>query len=219
MNKKFNVLTGLLLMLTLTVFAQEEKIKVACIGNSITYGSGIRNRDKDSYPMVLGQMLNHEYEVRNYGISARTMLSKGDHPYMKEPAFQEALDYRPNIVIIKLGTNDSKPHNWKHKSQYAKDMQTMITAFRKLPSTPEIYLCYPAKVYGGVQWGINDSIIVNDIIPLIKRVAQKNKIKIIDLHEATSNMPENFPDKVHPNENGAAVIAETVYKAITGKDK
>ena len=37
-----------------TAYAQ---IKVACIGNSITAGSGIKNRDKDSYPSVLNQML------------------------------------------------------------------------------------------------------------------------------------------------------------------
>jgi lysophospholipase L1-like esterase len=112
-----------------------------------------------------------------------------------------------------LGTNDSKPQNWQYKEEYPQDMQIMIDAFRTLPSHPNIYLCYPAKAYAK-QWGINDSIIVNDVIPYIKQVAEKNNLRIIDLYAATENMEENFPDKIHPNKYGAIVLAETVYKAI-----
>jgi lysophospholipase L1-like esterase len=192
----------------------EEKIRVACVGNSITYGANIQNRDSDSYPAVLQQLLDsNKYEVRNYGFSSRTLLNKGDYPYMKEDMFSEALNFQPNIVVIKLGTNDSKPQNWLYKEEYSQDMQAMIDAFRGLPSNPDIYLCYPAKAYS-VEWGINDSIIVNDIIPYINQIAETNNLKIIDLHTATENMEDNFPDKIHPNEEGAKILAETVYKAL-----
>ena len=67
-------------------------------------------------------MLGRGYEVRNFGFSARTMLMKGDHPYMKEQMFQDALKYNPDIVVIKLGTNDSKSFNWKYKADLPKDM-------------------------------------------------------------------------------------------------
>ena len=203
----------------LNVWSQEvvNTIRVACVGNSITFGAGIANRDRDSYPSVLGQMLGRGYEVRNFGFSARTMLMKGDHPYMKEQMFQEALQYNPNIVVIKLGTNDSKPFNWKHKADFQSDMQAMVNAFNAIPSKPKIYLCYPAKAYL-LQYGINDSIIVNGVIPVIDRVAKQNKLPIIDLHTSTSGMEANFPDKIHPDPIGAHKIAETVYRAITGKE-
>lgn len=106
------------------------KIKVACVGNSITAGAGIKNRDKDSYPMMLGQMLGKEYDVRNFGVSGRTMLQKGNS-YMKEKAYKQALDFQPDILIVKLGTNDTNPSFWKYKSEYSKDMLTMLQAFRK----------------------------------------------------------------------------------------
>ena len=73
-----------------------EKIKVACVGNSITAGYGVQNRDKDSYPMLLGQMLGQEYDVRNFGVSSKTMLRKGNS-YMAERAYQRALDFCPDI--------------------------------------------------------------------------------------------------------------------------
>lgn len=97
-----------ILLLTITAFlfsTTYAQIKVACIGNSITAGSGIKNRDRDSYPSVLGQMLGKEYLVRNYGISGRIVINKGDNPYIKEKAYKDALKFLPDIVIIKLGTN------------------------------------------------------------------------------------------------------------------
>ena len=175
------------------VAAQKKVIKIACIGNSITYGVGTRNPAKDSYPAVLGQMLGDGYEVRNFGVSARTMLMKGDNPYMKEERYRQALDYNPDIV---------QPQNWRYKSDFKKDMETMIRTLRALPSKPEIYLCYPIPAYA-VQWGINDSIIVHGVMPVINRLAAKYGLKVIDLHTPLTGMKECFADNVHPNEKAA----------------
>lgn len=218
MKKLINLIVCILAA-GLTGWAQDAArvIRVACVGNSITYGSGIANRDRDSYPSVLGQMLGREYEVCNFGFSARTMLMKGDHPYMKEQMFRDALQYNPDIVVIKLGTNDSKWFNWKHKADLPRDIQTMVDAFKAIPSRPKIYLCYPPKAYG-IQYSINDSVIEQGIIPVIDRVAKKNRLPVIDLHTALSGMKAHFPDNVHPDPVGAHKIAETVYRAITGRE-
>ena len=172
---------------------RKDAVRVACIGNSITFGAGIRNRSRDSYPSVLARMLGDSYWVKNFGVSARTMLNKGDHPYMNEPAYKNALAFNPNIVVIKLGTNDSKSFNWKYKADFMKDAQTMIDAFKGLPSQPKIYLCYPSKAYLTGD-GINDDIISKEIIPMIKKLAKKNDLSVIDLHTAMDGMPELFPD-------------------------
>lgn len=192
---------------------KKETIRVACIGNSITYGAGIKNRKRDSYPALLGSMLGKGHYVKNFGISARVMLNKGDNPYMKEQKYQDALTFNPNIVVIKLGTNDTKPQNWKYKADFMKDMQTMIDSFSALPSKPKIYLCSPAKAYKD-SWGIRDSVIVNGVVPMVKKLAKKNKLQLIDLHTATSDKEELFPDKIHPNEQGTKIMATTVYQAI-----
>ena len=193
---------------------RKDAVRVACIGNSITFGAGIRNRSRDSYPSVLARMLGDNYWVKNFGVSARTMLNKGDHPYMNEPAYKNALAFNPNIVVIKLGTNDSKSFNWKYKADFMKDAQTMIDAFKGLPSQPKIYLCYPSKAYLTGD-GINDDIISKEIIPMIKKLAKKNNLSVIDLHTAMDGMPELFPDRIHPNEKGAQVMAKAVYQSIS----
>lgn len=192
---------------------RKDAVRVACIGNSITFGAGIKNRSRDSYPSVLARMLGDGYWVKNFGVSARTMLNKGDHPYMNEPAYKNALAFNPNIVVIKLGTNDSKSFNWKYKADFMKDAQTMIDAFKVLPAQPKIYLCYPSKAYLTGD-GINDDIISKEIIPMIKKLAKKNNLSVIDLHTAMDGMPELFPDRIHPNEKGAKVMAETVRRSI-----
>ena len=193
---------------------RKDAVRVACIGNSITFGAGIRNRSRDSYPSVLARMLGDNYWVKNFGVSARTMLNKGDHPYMNEPAYKNALAFNPNIVVIKLGTNDSKSFNWKYKADFMKDAQNMINAFKGLPSQPKIYLCYPSKAYLTGD-GINDDIISKEIIPMIKKLAKKNDLSVIDLHTAMDGMPELFPDRIHPNEKGAQVMAKVVYQSIS----
>lgn len=193
---------------------RKDAVRVACIGNSITFGAGIRNRSRDSYPSVLARMLGDNYWVKNFGVSARTMLNKGDHPYMNEPTYKNALAFNPNIVVIKLGTNDSKSFNWKYRADFMKDAQTMIDAFKGLPSQPKIYLCYPSKAYLTGD-GINDDIISKEIIPMIKKLAKKNDLSVIDLHTAMDGMPELFPDRIHPNEKGAQVMAKAVYQSIS----
>ena len=82
------------------------------------------------YPALLQQKLGENYQVKNFGVSARTMLNKGDNPYMNEMAWRDAVAFNPDIVIIKLGTNDSKPQNWQHGTEFKQDLVQMITTLR-----------------------------------------------------------------------------------------
>ncbi len=209
----------LLLILAGSIRAQEKKnCKVACIGNSITQGVGVKNMYQDSYPGILAQWLGKGYDVRNFGYSGRTMLMKGDRPYMKEQKYRDALAFEPDIVTIKLGTNDTKDINWPtHGHEFEHDMRTMVAAFQALPSHPDIYLCYPVPPTK-VQWTINDSTIVQHIIPIIDKIAKDMQVKVIDLHTPLLPHPECFPDCVHPNEEGALRIATEIYRTLTGKE-
>ena len=190
-----------------------DAIRVACIGNSITYGSGIDKRDKQGYPAQLQNMLGSGYHVRNFGLGARTMLSTGDHPYMNEYMWKDCKDFNPNIAIIKLGTNDSKTANW-NAVQYEKDMQQMIDELKALPSHPRIILGYPAKAWKE-QWTIREEVITGEIIPIIDKVAKRNKLEVVDFHTPTSTSSDLFvSDMIHPNPKGAKVLAETAKAAI-----
>lgn len=188
-------------------------LKVACIGNSITEGDGIKNKAKDSYPAQMQRILGENYEVKNFGVGGRTLLRKGDFPYWQETAFRETKDFQPNIVIIKLGTNDVKPQNWKHSAEFVKDYKVFIDEFQALDSKPKIYICYPVPAFE-VKWGIDNQVITKELIPLINQVAAEKELEIIDLYAALDGKKDLFSDNIHPNKAGAKVIAETVAKKI-----
>ena len=192
-------------------------IKVACIGNSITFGSGIADRPRDSYPAQLERMLGDHWIVRNFGVGGRTMLKKGDFPYWKEDAWAEAKTFLPDVVIIKLGTNDTKPQNWKYADDFLKDSRAMVRELKNLTSHPKIYLCKPVPAYAS-RWGINDSIIVHGVIPAIEMLAKEEHLEVIDLYQALSGKASLFPDQIHPNAEGAGLMAQAISKKLTGSD-
>jgi len=194
--------------------AVDARIKVACVGDSITFGTGIPDRDHNSYPAQLGQMLGAEWNVQNFGVSGTTLLNRGDRPYTKTPHYQAALAFQPDVVLIKLGTNDTKQQNWKHKSGYIGDYLQLINSFRTLESKPVIWICNPVPVFPE-QWGIKDSIVREEILPRIQYIAQKAGVPLIDLYTLMKHHPEFFPDKVHPNAAGATVMATTIASHLS----
>lgn len=196
---------------------KEDAVRVACIGNSITDGFGIGMAPVKGYPAVLQKKLGDGYQVKNFGVSARTMMNKGDLPYMNELAWRDAKAFNPNIVIIKLGTNDSKTHNWVHGAdEYRQSMQAMIDTLKALPSKPKIYLCSPIPAFKD-SWTINDSVIVNGEMPIIKKLAKKNKCQFVDLHTSYTYGDMMLNDGIHPNAKGAEKMADIIFDAIEKK--
>ena len=196
---------------------KEDAVRVACIGNSITDGHGIGMAPVKGYPAVLQKKLGEGYLVKNFGVSARTMMNKGDLPYMNELAWRDAKAFNPNIVVIKLGTNDSKTHNWVHGAdEFRQSMQVMIDTLKALPSKPKIYLCSPIPAFKD-SWTINDSVIVNGEMPIIKKLAKKNKCQFIDLHTSYTYGDMMLKDGIHPNAKGAAKMADIIFDAIEKK--
>jgi lysophospholipase L1-like esterase/pimeloyl-ACP methyl ester carboxylesterase len=192
-----------------------SQIKVACVGNSITYGAGIKDREINSYPAQLQNLLGKDYIVKNFGNSGTTLIKKGDHPYWEVKEYQEALDFLPNFVFIKLGTNDSKPQNRIHLDNFINNYTELINSFQNLKSKPKVILLLPVPVFSKqAVWGITDSIVVDSIIPKIREVAYQKNIEVVNLYNMFVDSPDLFPDKVHPNKDGAAVIAKRCSEVL-----
>ncbi len=196
--------------------ASQQQLNVACVGNSITYGAGISTRPEDAYPQQLQKLLGDAYQVENFGNSGRTLLKNGDNPFWVEPEFKAAIDMQPDIVIILLGTNDSKPQNWVYKNEYIPDYIAMIDTFRAVNPETQIYACLPPPAFS-VQWGIRDSIITTDIIPMIQKIVDSTKVQIIDFYSPFVDRNELFPDDIHPDIDGSWEMAKVVYTTLTGK--
>lgn len=194
-------------------------IKVACVGNSITYGTGIQNRAKDSYPAQLQQMLGSAFRVENFGKPGATLLKRGHRPYTMQEEFHKALAFKADIVVIHLGINDTDPRDWpNYRDDFIKDYRSLIDSFRVVnPNclvliarlTP-ITVYHPRFISGTRDWE-------DDIQKAVEKVAAyTDRVQLIDFHTPLYSHPDWIPDAVHPNEKGATLLARTVYESITG---
>jgi lysophospholipase L1-like esterase len=161
-------------------------------------------------------LLGEGYQVGNFGVSGRTLLKQGDFPYWKEKKYQAALAMEPAIVIIMLGTNDTKPQNWKFEAEFAADYRELVKSFQSLKSKPKVFVCRPVPGPGKGNYGINEENIQKEI-PRVDALAKELGCGVIDMHAALAKFPEMLPDRVHPNTAGAGEMAKAAAKAITGK--
>jgi acyl-CoA thioesterase I len=206
----FKQVVCLLLIAVLSASAQVTVIRVACVGNSITIGSNATQ----PYPLQLGQLLGPHYNVGNFGVSGRTLLKKGDFPYWNETAFADVQLFRPHIIIMCLGTNDSKPQNWAYKSEFYADYMDMIRVFRSVVPNAHIIVCNPPPAYSAA-WDISDAIIHNEIMPILRRVRSAARTDSIDFYGGMTGQSALFPDGIHPNNAGYALMANIALGKIT----
>jgi alpha-L-fucosidase 2 len=120
--------------------------------------------------------------------------------------------FQPEIIIIALGTNDSKDHNW-NGPRFEQDYLDMIKVLKADFPESEILICLPPPAFNH-SWGINDSTIREGVIPIIQRIAIDKKLQMVDFYTPLKSKIEMYPDSIHPNEAGANLMAEILHKAI-----
>lgn len=222
--------TTLLIVLTVSLgaFALERTprtpkrsktpIKVACVGNSITYGMTIDDPEHNSYPAQLQQMLGSAYEVGNFGKSGATLLRHGHRPYNEQEEYQRALKFAGDVVVIHLGINDTDPRNWpNHRDEFVSDYLQLIDSLRAvnprahfiLARLSSIHAQHPRFDSGTREWHAQ-------IQERIEEVARLSGAQLIDFNEPLLPFPNLIPDNIHPTREGATILAQTVYSAITG---
>ena len=216
MKKRTIVLFGMLLMVLTAVAG--GKIKVACVGNSVTWGMTIIDREKNCYPAQLQKMLGDKYEVRNFGHSGTTLLQHGHRPYVDQQEYQDALNFKADLIIIHLGLNDTDPRNWpEYSEEFNADYIRLIDSFRQANPKAKIWICLMTPIFerhprfesGTRDWHAQ-------IQKHIRQVATATRVPLIDLNTPLYSRPDLLADAIHPNAEGAKIIAETVYGALTG---
>ena len=196
----------------------EPKIKVSCVGNSITYGMRLDDRERESYPAQLQALLGDRYEVGNFGKSGATLLRHGHRPYFEQEEFRQAMDFAGDIVVIHLGINDTDPRNWPHfRDEFVGDYLALIDSLRSVNPKARFLIARMTPI------GSNHTRFISgtktwhgQIQKEIETVADVAGAELIDFYEPLYRYPWMFPDAVHPDAEGAGILAKTVYQGITG---
>ena len=211
-----------LFMLALAGVAGAAPVKVACIGDSITYGTALADRDNASYPAQLQKLLGEGYEVRNFGNPGRGIYlhswrGKERRGYRYMPEHQAALAWQPDIVVCNLGINDNGEFlktELRKPGAFRDDYLALLADYQALPTKPKLYLWGKlAPLAPGQRFcGSPEPFLMQ---AAIREVAERTGARLIDMQEPLRPLLlTGFPDKIHPNAEGAKLIAETTARAL-----
>ncbi|UCS92064.1 lysophospholipase [Echinicola marina] len=194
----------------------QRPIRVACIGNSVTYGAGIKDREQNSYPAQLQKLLGEAYTVKNFGHSGATLLRNGHNPYHLTDQYAEALSFEPDIAVIHLGLNDTDPRNWpNYQLDFEGDYSQLIDTLRSVNPKIEIHIASLSPIFSGHprfksgtrEWHY-------EIRQKIQWLAKANNVQLMDLYQPFVTRPDLFPDNIHPNMAGAKMMADLVHSYL-----
>ena len=204
-----------------------KKIRIACIGDSITTGGRLDAPAKDSYPAQLQVLLGDRYDVQNLGVGSCTLIRKGSPNVWTTLKRIQTENLNPDIAIINLGVNDTcggKRNCWSHEGDFPGDYRDLIEALRALPSKPRIWICAPTPLVvetPGLSESRKQELLergrrLQQLIGIIKQIAKEKDAGLIDLNSPLAGKPALFTEKdgVHPNKDGYRAIAELVGKEL-----
>ncbi len=184
---------------------ENEPIRVACVGDSLTRGT--------EYTLFLWEQLGSDYIISDFGVGGTTVSAASEKPYMNESAFKLAQNFQPSVVIIMLGTNDAGIN--ETQEAFIADYTTLIASFQSLKTSPEVLIVQPPPIYNNTS--LSNAILVNRILPGIQAVADRTGVTLVDAYTPLLSHPDYFADGVHPNADGAKIIAESIYAALAAE--
>ena len=198
---------------------KDERIKISCVGDSLTYGSGVlKTRDTDAYPAQLQIKMGTDHLVSNFGLRNATASASGDLPYVESEEYQQSLKSKPDIVVLMLGTNDTKTYNW-NASDYEAGLKELVESYQQLDTKPTVYLmrspyCYSLDGSDVAEYDIQPAVVSDELGGIVDKVAAETGVEVIDLYSVTEGQDELYTDGIHFNAKGYELIADEVYSNL-----
>jgi len=198
---------------------KDERIRVSCVGDSLTYGSGVlKTRDTDAYPAQLQIKMGTDHLVSNFGLRNATASASGDLPYVESEEYQQSLKSKPDIVVLMLGTNDTKTYNW-NASDYEAGLKELVESYQQLDTKPTVYLmrspyCYSLDGSDVAEYDIQPAVVADELGGIVEKVAAETGVEVIDLYGVTEGQDELYTDGIHFNAKGYELIADEVYSNL-----
>ncbi len=198
---------------------KDTRVRVTCVGDSLTYGSGVlKTRELDCYPAQLQTKAGTGYLVSNFGLRNATASSSGDLPYVESQEYKDSLESEPDIVVLMLGTNDTKTYNW-NAEDYEAGLKDLVLSYQQLATNPVVYLmrspyCYSLDGSDVAEYDIQPEVVKDELGPIVDRVASETQVTVIDLYSVTEGLDDLYTDGIHFNKDGYDLIADTVYENV-----
>lgn len=202
--------------------------RVACLGDSITFGAQVADREHNAYPAQLGVLLGEAFEVRNFGVGGATLLRRADRPFMATERFANALAWRPHVAVVILGTNDSCQNErrdcWQHHDDLAADARALIAALQGARADVRVVLCSPPPMFPAKNGLASERAAdLRARAPRLRQVAATARavaaampnVEYLELGRTLRS--RDVTDGVHTSPFGAERIARRVAEAIAGE--
>jgi len=197
--------------------AKEGQRKVACVGDSITYGHGTTFWPDHTYPTQLQKLLGKGYHVSNFGFNGKTVTSNSADAYVATKLFTQSTQYNADILVFMMGTNDTKPRNWHSEEAFRTDFKKLLDCY----PYAKVVLCTPATAFykEGVSGDLAEYEIqpklVDRVADIVRQEAAQRGCALVDIHALMADKPHWYiPDRIHPNNSGALIIAQAVAEGI-----
>lgn len=200
-------------------------LRVACLGDSVTLGTGVVGRAHNPYPAQLGYRLGPRYDVAAFGLGGATLLLKGDRPYLESKEFAAALEWSPDVAVVILGANDTcldrTRRNWEHIASLQDDAWELVRRLREGREGVRVLLCSPPAIFPqGSAVTPSRRPELSERAPRIAGVARTLRdaaaalegVEFVDLTRTLE--AAQVPDGVHPDSFGAAALAERIREAL-----
>ncbi len=162
---------------------------IVCFGDSLTAGIGAA--PGMDYPARLSRLIG--MEVINAGVAGDTTARALDR-------LEVVLELQPRIVMITLGGNDLK--NEVEREVAFKNLEEIVGRFQDNGAL---------VVIGGLNvpfWG-------RGFGDAYQELAEKTgSVFVVDILQGILGKPDLMSDRIHPNSEGYAVMAQYFYKAI-----
>lgn len=194
-----------------------EGIKVACVGDSLTYGTTLLNRRVESYPSRLAKLLGKDFDVLNLGFSGHALSKKSEKCLLNTPVIELLESYAPDYVLLLIGTNDARLKNFSTDDEFAANYKLLVSTIMNLPSSPKLIAMTCPMVYAENDPRSADfsTEILARLVQVQRAILNLQKISYVDLYNITQGKTTLYSDdKLHFNAKGAKFLAHKMYTII-----
>lgn len=185
-------------------------VRISCVGDSITYGFGLADREHECWTFLLEGRLPEGSSVGNYGVSGSCAMSCGYYPWTRTAQSHVFWEAEEDVVILMLGTNDVADSAWD-AGAFEQSFEELVDRILAKPGHPRLIIMLPPHVFASPT--MNERL-ESEAIPAMRRVAQRSDAGIVDLYTLTDSHPEWFDDGLHPNAEGNEAIEAAVAEAL-----